>query len=390
MRFSDRANAISPFFAMAFSEKASALEAQGHHVIRLNIGEPDFGAPPPVVSAMQEVMEAAELPYTSALGLPALREGIARFYKHMHNLDVSADNVVVTAGASAALLLVSAALVNEGDTVMLADPAYPCNRQFIKSFGGKLQSIPCSADDRFQLTPELVRTNWNSRTRGIMLATPSNPTGTSVSPEHMQSILEFVKQQGGWRVVDEIYLNLSHDGNAQTVLAYDDEAIVINSFSKYFGMTGWRLGWCVVPDVMVPVMEKLAQNLYICPSTPAQHAAVACFTPESLTVCERRRDILVHRKNLVLQGLQDIGLSIDVTPDGAFYVYFKIAQFGLSSMEFCDRLLAEYHLALTPGNDFSESSGSDFVRLSFAASEHALEIGLHRLGQFVASLRCRD
>lgn len=387
IRFSDRANAISPFFAMAFSEKASALEAQGHDVVRLNIGEPDFGAPPPVVNAMQQVMQNAELPYTSALGLPALREGIAGFYKQMHNVDVSGNNIVVTAGASAALLLVSAALVNDGDSVMLADPAYPCNRQFIKSFGGHLQSIPCSAEDRFQLTPELVRNNWQAHTRGIMLATPSNPTGTSVPPEHMKTILEFAKQQGGWRVVDEIYLNLSHTPNAQTVLAYDEEAVVINSFSKYFGMTGWRLGWCVVPDTMVPVMEKLAQNLYICPSTPAQHAALACFSPESIKVCERRRDILVHRKNLVINGLKEIGLSVNVEPDGAFYVYFNVSRFGLSSMTFCDRLLSECHLALTPGNDFSETSGNDYVRLSFAASEHELEKGLRRLGKFVTSLR---
>lgn len=386
LKFSDRANAITPFYAMAFSEKASALEAKGHHVVRLNIGEPDFGAPGPVVQAMQDVMEKAELPYTSALGLPALREAIAGFYLQRHGVAVNPDNVVVTAGASAALLLVSAALVNHGDKVMLADPAYPCNRQFIRSFGGQLQSIPAGAEQRFQLTPQSVQANWQSDTKGVMLASPSNPTGTSVPESDLAAICDFVKSRGGWRIVDEIYLNLSHHGHAQTVLAFDPDAIVINSFSKYFGMTGWRLGWCVVPDDMVPVMERLAQNLYICPSTPAQYAALACFTPETLNVCEGRRDILLHRRQRVLDGLKQAGLSVDVEPDGAFYVYINVTSTGLNAMTFCERLLEEQHVALTPGNDFGGATGDDYVRLSFAASETALDEGIKRIGTFLASL----
>ncbi len=386
LKFSDRANAITPFYAMAFSEKASALEAKGHHVVRLNIGEPDFGAPGPVVQAMQEVMEKAELPYTSALGLPALREAIAGFYLQRHGVAVNPNNVVVTAGASAALLLVSAALVNHGDKVMLADPAYPCNRQFIHSFGGQMQSIPAGAEQRFQLTPQSVQANWQSDTKGVMLASPSNPTGTSVPESDLAAICDFVKSRGGWRIVDEIYLNLSHHGHAQTILAFDPDAIVINSFSKYFGMTGWRLGWCVVPDDMVPVMERLAQNLYICPSTPAQYAALACFTPETLNVCEGRRDILLHRRQRVLDGLKQAGLSVDVEPDGAFYVYINVTSTGLNAMTFCERLLEEQHVALTPGNDFGEVTGDDYVRLSFAASETALDEGIKRIGTFLASL----
>ena len=386
LKFSDRANAITPFYAMAFSEKASALEAKGHHVVRLNIGEPDFGAPGPVVQAMQDVMEKAELPYTSALGLPALREAIAGFYGQRHGVTVNPNNVVVTAGASAALLLVSAALVNHGDKVMLADPAYPCNRQFIRSFGGQLQSIPAGAEQRFQLTPQSVQANWESDTKGVMLASPSNPTGTSVPESDLAAVCDFVKSRDGWRIVDEIYLNLSHHGHAQTVLAFDPDAIVINSFSKYFGMTGWRLGWCVVPDDMVPVMERLAQNLYICPSTPAQYAALACFTPETLNVCEGRRDILLHRRQRVLDGLKQAGLSVDVEPDGAFYVYINVTSTGLNAMTFCERLLEEQHVALTPGNDFGGATGDDYVRLSFAASETALDEGIKRIGTFLASL----
>ena len=203
----------------------------------------------------------------------------------------------------------------------------------------------------------------------------------------MRAILDFAKAKGAWRIVDEIYLNLSHGNDAQTALAFDPDCIVINSFSKYFGMTGWRLGWCVVPDAMVAVMEKLAQNLYICPSTPAQHAALACFTPESLNVCEGRRSILIHRRNRVLADLQHTDLTVDVPPDGAFYVYINVSRTGLSAMEFCERLLAEHHVALTPGNDFGTATGDAYVRLSFAAAEHELEEGVRRIGAFVASLR---
>ncbi|MEG3765858.1 pyridoxal phosphate-dependent aminotransferase [Alteromonas sp. 14N.309.X.WAT.G.H12] len=386
MTFSHRAQAIAPFYAMAFSEKASALEKQGHPVIKLNIGEPDFGAPPPVAEAMQEIVKHGDLPYTSALGLPALREAIAHFYQLRHQVTVNPNNVVVTAGASAALLLVCAALINEEDKVMLADPAYPCNRQFIRCFGGKLSSVTTDAHSRFQLSAHSVKAHWQDDIKGIMVASPSNPTGTSVPESDMQEILHFAKTQNAWRIVDEIYLNLSHAEVPKTALAYDKDAIVINSFSKYFGMTGWRLGWCVVPDAMVPIMERLAQNLYICPSTPAQHAALACFTPETLTVCERRRDILIHRRHRVLAGLEKIGLNVDVKPDGAFYVYINVEQTGLSAMAFCEQLLQQQFVALTPGNDFGEATGDHYVRLSFAAAEHELDEGIARIGKFLRSL----
>lgn len=250
MQYSQRAQAISPFFAMAFGAKAAELEAQGHHIVKLNIGEPDFGAPPEVLLAMQELATTAPLPYTSALGLPELREAIAGFYKTAHNVELNPNRVVVTAGASAALLLLSAAFVDAGDNVIMSDPCYPCNRQFIKSFGGNVQLVPTQAQSRFQLNMELLEKHWQQGTRGLMLATPSNPTGTAVAPDELAAMCEFAKQRGAWRIIDEIYLNLHHgDSNTQpvTALAFDDEALIINSFSKYFGMTGWRLGWCVVP-----------------------------------------------------------------------------------------------------------------------------------------------
>lgn len=389
MPYSERANAIAPFYAMAFGEKASALEAAGHCVIRLNIGEPDFGAPPAVQQAMQQAIANNQLPYTGALGEYRLREAIAGFYKTQHGLDIAPHRVVVTAGASAALLLVCAALVNSGDEVMVGDPSYPCNRQFVSTFGGKVNLVPTTATDRFQLSPELVKQHWNNNTKALMIATPSNPTGTAVSADNLAQMCDFAKAQGAWRIIDEIYLNLSDSTNGppQTALSFDNDAVIINSFSKYFGMTGWRLGWMVVPQDMVAVIERLAQNLYICPSTPAQLAALACFTPETLQLCEQRRVSLQPRRQLVLEGLREAGLTVPISPDGAFYVYIDVSQTGITAMAFCERLLNEAHVALTPGNDFGQLDGDKYVRLSYATSETQLQEGLARIKTFMHTLK---
>lgn len=387
MKVSQRAQAITPFLAMEFGKRAAALEAQGHRVIRLNLGEPDFGAPTAVRAELQRVAGEAALPYTGALGLPALREAIAGFYEQAHGLTLSPDRVVVTAGASAALLLVTAALVDPGDEVLVGDPSYPCNRQFLSGFGADVRLVPTDASSRFQLDLAAVQRHWSARTKGLMIATPSNPTGTSVPPAELAAICDWARAHGAWRIVDEIYLNLSDaqaDGSAApTVLASDPGACVINSFSKYFGMTGWRLGWAVVPDELVPAMERLAQNYYICAPTPAQLAALACFTPESIEVCEARKREFAERRALVLQGLRDIGLNVPVLPDGAFYVYIDVADTGLDSMAFCERALQEAHVALTPGHDFGVSGSGRFVRLSYAASREDLSEGLDRLGRFM-------
>ncbi|WP_298013514.1 pyridoxal phosphate-dependent aminotransferase [uncultured Aquabacterium sp.] len=391
MHVSRRAQSIQPFLAMEFGKHAAALEAAGHRVIKLNLGEPDFGAPPAVLAALREVADGTPLPYTGALGLPALREAIAGFYQTAHGVAVAPERIVVTAGASAALLLATAALVDPGDEVLVGDPSYPCNRQFLSGFGADVRLVPTDAGTRFQLDLAAVQRHWSARTRGLMVATPSNPTGTSVPPDELAAMCAWARQHGAWRLVDEIYLNLSDadaEGRpAQTVLAADPDAIVINSFSKYFGMTGWRLGWAVVPTELVPVMERLAQNYYICASTPAQLAALACFTPESLAVCEARRAEFAARRALVLEGLVAAGLRVPVQPDGAFYVYIDVSETGLDAMQFCKRALHEAHVALTPGHDFGHCSAASHVRLSYAASRADLEEGVQRLARFVATLR---
>ncbi|MFC9841292.1 pyridoxal phosphate-dependent aminotransferase [Rhodococcus sp. NPDC127530] len=390
MNLSQRAQSVAPFYAMEFGKHAAALESQGHHVVKLSIGEPDFGAPPAVLTAMREVMDGRPLTYTAAVGLPQLRQAIANFYLSQHGVTVDPARVVVTSGASAALLLAAAALVDPGDEWIIGDPSYPCNRQIVESFGASVRLVRAGAATRFQLDSASVRANWTERTRGVMVATPSNPTGTSVPADELAAICAYARERGAWRIVDEIYLNLSdHDEDGRpprSVLSFDPDAVVINSFSKYFGMTGWRLGWCVVPEILVPAMERLAQNYFLCASAPAQHAAMACFEAESLAVCESRRVEFAERRAYVLDGLQQIGLPVPVPPDGAFYVYFDVSHTGLTSWQFCERALEEAHVALTPGKDFGMHTADSHVRLSYAASIDDLREGILRLGKFVASL----
>ncbi|MCQ9180796.1 pyridoxal phosphate-dependent aminotransferase [Streptomyces sp. IBSBF 2953] len=389
-RISQRARAVAPFYAMEFGKQAAALEAQGRHVVKLSLGEPDFGAPPAVLSAMREAMDGRPMAYTEALGLPALRTAISRFYAERHEVEVDPARIVVTAGASAALVLTAAALVDPGDEVLIGDPSYPCNRQIAESFGARVTLVPATAGSRFQLDAASVRASWTDDTRGVMVATPSNPTGTSVPAGELAAICDIARERDAWRIVDEIYLELAdHDARGRpprSALSFDPDAVVVNSFSKYFGMTGWRLGWCVVPEGLVPAMERLAQNYFLCASAPAQHAALACFSAESLAVCEARRAEFAQRRALVLDGLARIGLPVPVPPDGAFYVYFDVSGTGLTSWQFCERALQEAHVALTPGRDFGVHSAQTHVRLSYAASADELREGLTRLGEFVAAL----
>ncbi len=385
MKLSTRAAAVEPFHAMAFAHEAALLQAAGHDVVRLSLGEPDFGAPLAVRQAMREVMDGRPLAYTRALGDIRLREAIAGFYASQHGVSVDPERILVTSGASSALLVALAAVIDPADDVLMADPSYPCNRALVDTFGGRVVSVPTSAATRYQLDLASVAQAWTARTAAVMVATPSNPTGTSVPFEELVSICDFARSCRAWRIVDEIYLNLS-DPPARTILAADPDAIVINSFSKFFGMTGWRLGWCVLPDALVDVVERLAMNYFLCASTPAQLAAVQCFTPESLAECEARRVELLARRELVLAGLERIGLPVPVTPDGAFYVYFDVSGTGLDSWTFCERALQEAFVALTPGRDFGIATADTHVRLSYAASRESLTEGLARLGRFMEGL----
>lgn len=378
------------FHALDFAARADALEAAGHHVVKLSIGEPDFGAPPAVLAAGREALDGRPLPYTPSLGLPELRSALASFYKERHGVDIDPGRIAITMGASAALLLATAATTNPGDEVILADPSYPCNRELVKSFGGSVVALPTTAASRYQLDAAMVKKAWTDRTASVMMASPSNPTGTSIPLPELEAICALAASRDGWRIVDEIYLELSDASPSHSVLEIDPDALVIGSFSKYFGMTGWRLGWMVLPQELVTPVERLAMNYFLSASNPTQQAALACFTPETLELCEKRRRELLARRELVLSGLARLGLSVPVIPDGAFYVYVDISGTGLSSWQFCESALDRAHVALTPGRDFGPATGESHVRLSYAASREELHEGLDRLDHFLSGLPHTD
>ena len=390
MKITQRAAAVQPFHAMSIGARARQIEATGASVSKLSLGEPSFGAPPAVREAARQVMDGRELAYTAAAGLPALRQAIADFYDRRHGVSLSPDRVLVTSGASAGLLLVTALTTEPGDEVVMADPCYPCNRALVETFGGRVLLAPTTASSRYQLDLEAMEAAWTSSTSAVMLATPSNPTGTSIPPTELARICAGAAERDAWRIVDEIYLGLSDPDPAGrpagTVLDTDPQAVVVSSFSKYFGMTGWRLGWVVLPEELVACAQDLAVNYFLCASTPAQIAALEAFTPESLAVCEQRRVELLARRRLALEGLARLGLEVPVVPDGAFYVYFDVTSTGMGAWEFCTRALEEAHVALTPGRDFGVATAESHVRLSYAASREEISQGLERLSAFLGSL----
>ena len=389
MKISTRASRIEPFYVMEVAKAAQAMarEVAGTRepMIFLNIGEPDFTAPPQVAEAAARAIAAGATQYTQSLGLDALRERISGWYQQRFGVNVPARRIVVTAGASAALQLACLALVDAGDEILMPDPSYPCNRHFVSAAEGTAVLVPTTAEERFQLTADKVRAAWTDKTRGVLLASPSNPTGTSIAPDELRRIHNVVQERGGITLIDEIYLGLSYEEQfGHTALAIDDNIISINSFSKYFNMTGWRLGWMVVPEALVPVVERLAQNLFICASTISQHAALACFEDESIAEYERRRAEFKARRDYFIPELQRLGLSVPVLPDGAFYAWADCssacAKLGVEgSWDFAFELMRRAHLAVTPGRDFGNFDPQRFVRFSTANSMAQLQESVARM-----------
>lgn len=380
-----RLDHIAPFHVMELMKMASALEDQGRHLIHMGIGEPDFTAPQAVIDAAARAMADGRLQYTSALGLPALREAISTYYLQQCGLTIPASRIIVTAGASAALLLACAALVEPGKDVLMPDPCYPCNRHFVAAFNGRAKLVASGAQDRFQLSDQMVCENWDANTSGVLLASPSNPTGTSISTAELAAIIASVKQRGGFTIVDEIYQGLSYDAAPFSALSLDDDVVVINSFSKYFNMTGWRLGWIVVPERIVPHIEKLAQNLFICASSVAQHAALACFEPETMAIYESRKAEFKRRRDYIVPALRELGFGISVMPDGAFYVYADCSRFTSDADAFAKEVLTVAGVVIVPGLDFGPATASTYVRLSYANSFENLQEAVARLSRFLQS-----
>ena len=389
MKISTRADRIEPFYVMEVAKAAQALAAQvagtADPMIFLNIGEPDFTAPPMVQAAANQAIRDGLTQYTPALGLAPLREALSQWYAQRFGVDVPASRIVITAGASAALQLVCLALINAGDEILMPDPSYPCNRHFVSAAEGNAVLLPTTAEERFQLSADKVSAAWGEKTRGVLLASPSNPTGSSIAPAELRKIHDVVKAHDGVTIIDEIYLGLSYDeAYGQTALAIDDNIISINSFSKYFNMTGWRLGWAVVPEALVPAIERIAQNLFICASTISQHAALACFAPESIAEYERRRAEFKARRDYFIPELEKLGMPVPVVPDGAFYAWADCTEAAKrlqvsGSWDFAYAVMNQAHLAITPGRDFGTVDTGRFVRFSTANSMAQLQEAIARL-----------
>ncbi|MBI5901112.1 MAG: pyridoxal phosphate-dependent aminotransferase [Rhodocyclales bacterium] len=384
MNIAARMREIAPFHVMELMAKAAALEAAGRSIIHFEVGEPDFATAEPIVQAAQEFLRGGHVHYTAALGLPQLREAISGYYRDRHGIEVSPARIVVTAGASGALLLALGLLVNPGDEWLLPDPGYPCNRHFVRLLEGRPLPLAVNAEGNFQPTAEAVARSWGSATKGLMIASPANPTGTLIEPSELAAIARLVKQKGGSLIVDEIYHGLTYDCDAETALALGEDVFVINSFSKYFGMTGWRLGWLVAPEACVREIEKLAQNLYIAPSTVAQHAALAAFCPESIEILEARRLEFRLRRDLLQPGLEDLGFQIAAMPGGAFYLYANCSFLAADSQQLAERLLGEAGVAATPGLDFGSNAPQAHMRFAYTVAQEKIAEGLARMEKLLA------
>ncbi len=378
-----RMGEIEPFYVMELLGRARELEAEGRSIIHMEVGEPDFTTPQPIIDAAQRALSEGKTHYTPALGLSELRQAVSDFYRDRHGVELAPRRIIITPGASGALLLALGVLLNPGEEVLMADPGYPCNRHFVRFIEGRARAVAVGAESRYQLTAQQLAAEWGEKTVAAMLATPSNPTGTLIPVEELRAMNALARERGGRLLVDEIYHGLVYGETTPSALALSDEIFLINSFSKYFCMTGWRLGWLVVPEAYVSAVEKLAQNLFIAAPTLAQHAALAAFTPETTAILEARRLEFLRRRDYLLPALRELGFEIPVTPEGAFYLYADCSRFTDDSYLFAQRLLEEAGVAVTPGRDFGANRANHHLRFAYTTSMAQLEEGVARLRHFL-------
>lgn len=376
-----RTHEIRPFYVMEVLDKAFAMERAGRSIVHLELGEPDFDTPNAIVEAGIRALQEGRTHYVQALGIPQLRKRIAAHYPQACRPGV--ERVAVMPGSSGALQLIFGVLINEGDEVLLADPGYPCNCNFVRLYGGKPIPVPCGPCVNYQLTAESIREHWTERTRAVLIGTPSNPTGTIVPPQEMTRIVNMVQALGGTLIVDEIYHGLSHGVAIRTALYDSDDIFVVNSFSKYYGMTGWRVGWLIMPEMFIEDITKLAQNVFISTSTPAQFAALHAFDEEVIEALKRRRHLFEQRRDYIVPALRELGFAVPVMPQGAFYVYADCSAFTDDSDAFAWDVLEKTGVALTPGRDFGKYRCKEHVRFSYATTLENLQEAVHRLGRYL-------
>ena len=379
-----RMERIQPFYVMDLLARARELEARGRSIVHMEIGEPDFATPEPIVRAGHEALTAGKTHYTPALGLAELRRAIAEHYRQRFGVPLDAARVLVTPGSSGALQLILSVLVNPGETVVMTDPGYPCNRHFVELVGGVPKGVPVDADTGYQLNAALLEKAWSPEVRAVMIASPSNPTGTLVSKQTLTEIHRLVSERGAMLIVDEIYQGLVYGEGASTALSHADDVFVINSFSKYFNMTGWRLGWAVAPEAYVAALDRLAQNIFLAAPTLSQYAALAAFAPETIAILEQRRLEFQRRRDFLLPALRKLGFHLPIVPDGAFYLYADSTAVADDSRIFCDALLEQAGVAVTPGMDFGRNRPENHLRFAYTTSMDSLAEGVHRIEGFLS------
>ena len=378
-----RMDRIVPFYVMDLLARAKKYEAAGRSIIHMEVGEPDFVTAPPIVEAGKDALDAGHTGYTPATGIAQLRGAIAAHYRDRFGKEIDPGRVIVTPGASGALQLILSVLIDPGQEFLMTDPGYPCNKNFVELVSGVPVEIPVGPQTSYQLTAEMIAENWSAHTRGAMVASPSNPTGTIIARDDLLEIYQAVADRGGALVVDEIYQGLVYDTDSYTALAVSDDIFIINSFSKYFGMTGWRLGWLIAPEAYIKPLDCLAQNIFLSCSAPAQHAALKAFTPECREIMESRRGAFKQRRDFLVPALQELGFKIDVVPEGAFYLYADCSGLTDDSFSFAYDLLDAEGVAITPGKDFGKNNPEKYVRFAYTTGIEKMEEGIARIKRFL-------
>ena len=373
---------IEPFHVVELFTRAHQLQAEGRDIIHMEVGEPDFPTPEPMARAAIDAIASGKTFYTQAFGLPELRAAISAFYRQRYGINVPATRIAVTNGASGALNLAFACLTNPGDEWLLADPGYPCNRHILRTYEGRPVALPVGPESNFQPTAAQVDAAWAAKTTGLLVASPANPTGTLLSQPEIAALADVCRTRDGHFMVDEIYHGLTYEGDAATACAAGDEVWVINSFSKYFQMTGWRLGWMVIPEPYLRDVEKLTQNLVLCPSTPAQHAALAAFAPETITILEERRSEFRRRRDFLAPALESLGFRITARPEGAFYLYCDCSALANDSFALARDLLEKTGVAATPGLDFGSNEPEKHIRFAYTTRIDRLADAIERLRRY--------
>lgn len=378
-----RMDKFSPFYVMELLQRAKQLEIQGRNIIHMEIGESDFPTPEYIVNAGLKHIQKGEIKYTVAAGLPELRKKIADFYQQKYLIEVGPERIFITPGASGAFLLALGVSLNPGEEVLMADPCYPCNNNFVQFFGGKTKFIPVNASTRYQLSSNLIKQQWTHNSKGVLIASPSNPTGTVISEKELKKTIEQVNAMDGCFYSDEIYHGLIYGKKVHSALEFSDDVFVINSFSKYFAMTGWRIGWLIVPEQFINPIERLAQNIFISTPTHSQYAALAAFSEENLAELDRRKKEFEKRRDFLYRELQRLGFGITLKPEGAFYIYADCTRFTNDSFQFAKDLLEHEGIAVTPGKDFGINQANCHIRFAYTASIAKIAVAIERLERFL-------